>query len=105
MKAATKPLAHDRHLSQALAASAALARLHHLAKSIRCPPADLSSDGGHSIDMLRLLDVMRARGYHIDPPIMATAQPNPLHTIWLINIVVPTGVGVRLGVPLPRVPA
>ena len=55
--------------------------------------------------MLRLLDVMRARGYHIDPPVMATAQPNPQHTIWLINIVVPTGVGVRLGVPLPRVPA
>ena len=105
MKAATKPLAHNRHLSQALAASAALARLQHLAKSVRCPPADLSSDGGHSIDMLRLLDVMRARGYHIDPPVMATAQPDPLHTIWLIKIVVPTGVGVRLGVPLPRVPA
>lgn len=105
MKAATKPLAHDRHLSQALAASAALARLQHLAKSVRCPPADLSSDGGHSIDMLRLLDVMRARGYHIDPPVMATAQPDPLHTIWLVKIVVPTGVGVRLGVPLPRVPA
>lgn len=105
MKAATKPLAHDQHLSQALAASAALARLQHLAKSVRCPPADLSSDGGHSIDMLRLLDVMRARGYHIDPPVMATTQPDPLHTIWLIKIVVPTGVGVRLGVPLPRVPA
>lgn len=105
MKTAAKPLAHDQHLSQTLAASAALARLQHLAKSVRCPPADLSSDGGRSIDMLRLLDVMRARGYRIDPPVMATAQPNPLHTIWLINIVVPTGVGVRLGVPLPRVPA
>lgn len=105
MKTATKPLAHDQRLSQALAASAALARLQHLAKSVRCDPTDLSSDGGLSIDMLRLLEVMRARGYRIDPPVMATAQPSPLHTIWLINIVVPTGVGVRLGVPLPRVPA
>ena len=105
MKTATKPLAHDQHLSQALVASAALVRLQHLAKSVRCAPKDLSSDGGRSIDMLLLLDVMRARGYRIDPPVMATAQPNPLHTIWLINIVVPTGVCVRLGVPLPRVPA
>jgi hypothetical protein len=55
--------------------------------------------------MLRLLDVMRARGYRIEPPVMATAQPNPQHTVWLINVVVPTGVGVRLGIPLPRVPA
>ena len=105
MKTVAKPLAHDQHLSQALAASAALARLQHLAKSVRCAPTDLSSDGGRSIDMLRLLDVMRARGYHIDPPVMATAQPNPQHTVWLIDVVVPTGVGVRLGVPLPRVPA
>ena len=105
MKTATKALAHDQRLSQALAASTALARLQHLAKSVRCAPTDLSSDGGQSIDMLRLLDVMRARGYRIAPPVMATAQPNPLHTIWLVNIVVPTGVGVRLGVPLPRAPA
>lgn len=105
MKAAAKPLAHDQHLSQALAASAALARLQHLAESVRCAPADLSSDGGRSIDMLRLLDVMRARGYLIGAPVMATAQPNPQHTVWLINVVVPPGVGVRLGIPLPRVPA
>lgn len=105
MKATTRPLAHDQHLSQALAASAALARLQHLARSVHCSPADLSSDGGHSIDMLRLLDVMRERGYHIEPPVMATAQPKPQHTVWLIDVVVPTGVGVRLGVLLPRVPA
>lgn len=105
MKAATKPQAHDQHLSQALAASAALARLQHLANSVRCSPAELSSDGGRSIDMLRLLDVMRARGYHIKQPVMAAAQPNPQHTIWLVDVVVPSGAGVRLGVPMPRVPA
>ena len=103
MKTATKPQAHDQHLSQALAAAAALARLQHLATSIRCTPADLSSDGGRSIDILRVLDVMRARGYRIDAPAMAAAQPRPQHTIWLIKIILPSGVGAKLAISLPRI--
>lgn len=105
MKTAAKPQAHDQHLSKALAAAATLARLQHLATSIRCAPADLSSDGGRSIDILRVLDVMRARGYHIDPPVIAKTQPQPQHTVWLLDVVVPSGAGVRLAVPLPRAPA
>lgn len=105
MKTTTKPLAHDQLLSQALAAATTLARLQHLATSIRCAPADLSSDGGRSIDILRVLDVMRSRGYQIEQPVIAKVQPQPQHTVWLLDVVVPSGAGVRLAVPLPRVPA
>lgn len=101
MKAATasRPAADNSHLSQALAASTAAAKLASFCKTTGCDPLDLSADG-KSLDLLRVLDAMRKRGYDVGTPVKPQAQQVRGHTTWLVTIAV-AGVRAVLAVPIP----
>ena len=101
MKTATASRPTDNsHLSQALAASTAAAKLRSFCKTTGCDPLDLSADGGKSLDLLRVLEAMRKRGYDVGTPVKPQAQLTRGHTTWLVTIAV-AGVRAVLAVPIP----
>lgn len=99
MKAATatRPAADASHLSHTLAASTAAARLHAFADATGCDPLELSADAGKSLDLLRVLEAMRRRGYVASTPVKMAAQRCPGHTTWVTTISI-NGVRVTLAV-------
>ena len=67
------------------------AYLQELCRAVGCIPADVSSDGIR-IDMLRVFDLMRQRGYLVSDPTRPQAQPRAQRkhrTTWLVNVTLP----------------
>lgn len=107
MKAATarRPApANSSDLSRALAAGKALASLQRFACSMDCNPLDLSVDGGKTLDLVRVLEVMRARGYTVEEPRRPQAQLRHDVTTWLVGIEV-SGVRATVAIAIPKEPA
>jgi hypothetical protein len=62
-------------LHDALVDADAKARLQASARSIGCDPIDISADGQH-VDMPRMLDLMRRRGYEVGALVRPPHQPH-----------------------------
>jgi hypothetical protein len=92
-RARTTPLGTG-HLHQALEDARDLASLQQFCSAHVCTPAEVSSDGKR-LDMLRVFDLMRSRGYQVSPPARSQHQPKKGFTAWLVDVVLP-GAGVRL---------
>lgn len=75
-------------LHQALEGASQLAALNSFCASVNCAPADVSTDGVH-IELPRVFDLMRARGYDVANPIRAPLQPKHGFTGWLVHIRMP----------------
>jgi hypothetical protein len=91
------------HLHQALEDSRDRAQLAQFCSAHVCTPAEVSSDGKR-IDMLRVLDLMRARGYEISAPARAHHQPIKGSTKWLAHVRLPTGPSFDMGFYTPNTP-
>lgn len=92
--------AHDS-LSHVLAAANAAARLAAFAATVGCNPLDVSADEGKSLDLLKVIDVMRARGYTVSAPVKPQAQVKPWHTTWVVSVDV-KGCHVKLVFHIPQ---
>ena len=89
------------HLSDALAASQAVARVQTFALATGCAIEDLSIDQGKSLDLGRVLDAMRQRGYIIGELVRPQAQARRDVSAWTVTIGV-RGVQVTLALYLPN---
>jgi hypothetical protein len=87
------------HLSNALAAAQAVARLQTFALATGCDPFDLSIDQGKSLDLASVLEAMRQRGYIIGELVRPQAQARRDVSAWTITIGV-RGVQVTLAIYL-----
>lgn len=81
------------HLHQALEDARDLAKLHAFCAATSCTEAEVSSDGVR-LDMLRVLDLMRARGYGASSPTKSQHQPRQGFTAWVVDVALP-GPGAR----------
>lgn len=89
-------------LHNALEASRDLTRLHAFCRSIGCAPGDVSSDGGKSLDIMRVFDAMRRRGYSISQPSRPQTQLRKGFTAWVVNVKLPDGPACQLGFYTPN---
>lgn len=78
------------HLHRALEDARDLANLQSFCRALTCAAADVSSDGIH-LDVLRVLDVMRQRGYGVGRPAPAPCQVRKGRTIWHVSVTLPAG--------------
>lgn len=76
-------------LHQALEGAQALAALHAFCSAQVCTPAEVSSDG-RRLDILRVFDLIRARGYDVAQPVRPQHQPKKGFTAWIVHIRMPT---------------
>lgn len=90
-------------LHKALEDSRDHARLDDFCATMGCSAADVSADGIH-LDILRVLDLMRARGYAVSAPIKPPHQPRRDLTTWLLDVTLPNnGPCLRLAFLTPNV--
>jgi hypothetical protein len=89
------------YLRAALAVSSAAAKLQAFAHSTGCNPLDLSIDQGKSLDLGRVLDAMRQRGYVVGELVRPQAQSRRDASAWTVTIGV-RGVQVTLALYLPN---
>jgi hypothetical protein len=84
-------------LHRALEESQDRLKLKAFCAAVGCTAAEASSDGVH-LDILRVLDVMRLRGYQASAPVKPTHQPRRDLTTWLVDVTLPNnGPALRLG--------
>jgi hypothetical protein len=84
-------------LHHALVVQRDLSKLQDFCSAVHCTHAEVSSDGVH-LDILRVLDLMRQRGYKASSPIKAQHQPRRDLTTWLVDVSLPNnGPSLRLG--------
>ena len=76
------------HLHDALEGARDLAALNAFCAAQACTPAEVSSDG-RRLDMLRIFDLMRSRGYDVSQPVRPQHQPRKGFTAWLVHIRMP----------------
>lgn len=76
------------HLHQALEDARDLATLHAWCSAHVCTADEVSADGKR-LDMLLVLDLMRARGYGVSAPARAPHQPRKGFTAWLVDVALP----------------
>lgn len=72
-------------LHQALAASDALAALQSFCRATGARPEEVSSDGT-TLDVLRVFDAMRTRGYEVSKPHRPQHQPKKGFTAWWVHV-------------------
>jgi hypothetical protein len=90
------------HLHKALEDSRDHARLDDFCATMDCTAADVSADGIH-LDILRVLDVMRGRGYQVSAPLKPPHQPRRDLTTWLVDVTLPNnGPTLRLAFVTPN---
>lgn len=75
--------------------------LHAFCQEHGCAVVDVSSDGVR-VDMLRVLDLMRRRGYTVAEPTRPQSQQRKGHTTWLVAIALPNGPHCALGFCTPN---
>jgi hypothetical protein len=73
-------------LSDALAASTALARLQTFALATGCDPLDLSIDQGKTLDLDSVLETMRRRGYVVGDLVRPQAQARRDVSAWTFTV-------------------
>lgn len=66
------------------------AYLQDLWRAVACERADVSSDGIR-IDMLRVFDLMRQRGYLVSEPRRPQLQRRQGRSTWLVDVTLPAG--------------
>jgi hypothetical protein len=66
------------------------ANLQAFCHAVGCAPADASSDGIH-VDMPRVFEIMRQRGYTVGQPAHAPCQVRKGRTIWHVAVTLPAG--------------
>jgi hypothetical protein len=102
-RARTTPLGTG-HLHQVLEDARDLASLQQFCSAHVCTPAEVSADGKR-LDMLRVFDLMRSRGYQVSPPARSQHQPKKGFTAWLVDVVLPgPGPSTKLGFYTPNTP-
>lgn len=90
-------------LHQALVVQRDLSKLQDFCSAVRCTHAEASADGIH-LDILRVLDLMRGRGYQASAPIKPSHQSRRDLTTWLVDITLPNnGPCLRLAFVTPNV--
>lgn len=89
------------HLHDALVAADDAARLYRAATETGCEPAELSADGGKTLDIERVLEAMHRRGYAVSAPIRPQSQTQPGFTAWTVEITV-QGVRATLAFFIPN---
>lgn len=88
-------------LHQALVVQRDQSRLKDFCATLGCTVAEVSADGVH-LDILRVLDLMRTRGYAVSAPIKPPHQPRRDLTTWLVDVTLPNnGPCLRLGFVTP----
>lgn len=90
-------------LHQALEASRDLRALRDFCSAYVCTPDEVSSDGGKSLNVLRVLDLMRSRGYGVSDPTRPQQQPRHRQgmTAWLVDVTLPSGPKFQMGFYTP----
>lgn len=88
-------------LHNALEDARDLANLNGFCQGMHCTAAEVSSDGIR-LDILRVIQMMRTRGYQVSDPVRPQAQPRKGFTVWLINVTLPAGVAFTLGFCTPN---
>jgi hypothetical protein len=78
------------HLHNVLEDARDRAQLAAFCAGVGCTLADASSDGVH-VDMLRVFEVMRRRGYSVSQPTRPQAQQHTNVTTWLASVTLPAG--------------
>jgi hypothetical protein len=84
VKTRAKPIGSG-DLHRALEESRDLAALHAFCRANVCTAADVSSDGKR-LDMLRVFDLMRTRGYTVSAPVKPQQQPKKGLTAWYVHV-------------------
>lgn len=72
-------------LSQALEDVRDRETLHRFCRANVCTPADISDDGKR-VNLPRVFDLMRARGYDVSEPRKPQHQPKKGFTAWTVHI-------------------
>jgi hypothetical protein len=88
-------------LAHALEDARDLGRLNAFCSAHVCTPAQVSADGKR-LDMLKVFDLMRTRGYQVSEPARPQQQLRKGHTTWLVEVRLPGGVGVTLSFSTPN---
>jgi hypothetical protein len=90
------------HLHQALEDARDRDTLHRFCSANVCTPAEVSSDGKR-LDVLRVFDLMRSRGYAVSPPVRNQHQAKKGFTAWLVDVTLPgPGPSLKLGFYTPN---
>lgn len=90
-------------LHKALVVQRDRSQLQDFCAAVRCTQAQASSDGIH-LDILRVLDLMRGRGYQASAPLKPPHQPRRDLTMWLVDVTLPNnGPCLRLAFVTPNV--
>lgn len=78
-------------------------QLQDFCAAVCCTQAEASSDGIH-LDILRVLDLMRDRGYQASAPVKPPHQSRRDLTTWLVDVTLPNnGPSIRLALVTPNV--
>lgn len=72
-------------LHQALEASSAAVALQSFCENTGMRPDEVSADGVH-LDVLRVFDALRARGYQVGQPQRPQHQPKKGFTAWWVHV-------------------
>jgi hypothetical protein len=88
-------------LAHALEDARDLGRLNAFCSTHVCTPDQVSTDGKR-LDMLKVFDLMRARGYQISQPVKPQQQLRKGHTTWTVDVTVPAGASVALAFFTPN---
>jgi hypothetical protein len=88
-------------LHHALEDARDLACLHGFCQTHQCAAADVSSDGKR-LDILRVFDLMRRRGYSVTQPTRPQTQLRKGFTAWLVDVALPAGPSFTLGLYTPN---
>ncbi|MET3135292.1 hypothetical protein AAKU55_005600 [Oxalobacteraceae bacterium GrIS 1.11] len=96
-----RPTLANRSFGQTLETMQAATRLASFAELTNCNPLELSADGGKSLDLLSVLNAMRARGYSVSTPKKPQTQLIRGFTTWLVSVSVQK-VGVTLAFNIPE---
>ncbi len=90
-------------LHHALEDARDLGRLNAFCCAHVCTVGQVSTDGKR-LDMLKVFDLMRARGYHVGEPTRPQLQQRKGFTTWLVHVVLPDRTEVTLGFYTPNHP-
>lgn len=88
-------------LHQALEDARDLATLQAFCSAHACTSKDVSGDDKR-LDMLRVFDLMRSRGYGVSKPVRPQAQPRKGYTVWVVEVSLPDGPTAQLAFYTPN---
>lgn len=83
-KSASTPIGTGA-LHQALEASSAASALRSFCQNTGMQPDEVSADGVH-LDVLRVFDALRSRGYQVGQPQRPQHQPKKGFTAWWVHV-------------------